>query len=902
MEPAKKAWAEMTLDEVRRTVAARFDVGLTSEEVSRRVDIYGNNTLEKGDESGLLGKIVAQIRSPLVFILLIAGVVTLGIEEYLDSIVIFIALTINVVMGTLQEERASKAFEKLNTSQEHRAVVIRDGKRENIDSANLVPGDVVLLEGGYFVPADLRLFEAKDLKINEAALTGEWLAVHKDTEPVLKGTPLAEKHGMAWMGTLIESGYGRGVVVATGGKTEVGEIARQLGTIHEQVTPLQGNIRRVARFLTYVVAAALVGIFILGVLREEPLGELILVAIAVAVATLPSGLPAAVTIVLAIGMESILKRGGLVRNLLAAETLGATTVILTDKTGTLTEARMKLAALYSYEGVKAKNETPVGDNRFLLELGVLASDAFIEEAEDAPRKLTVHGRPIEKAVVVSGLEAGVAQDQVLTEYPRLDYLQFTSARRFGASLHENPHKKTNRLVVSGVPEMLLEKADYIRYENKRDKATAKEKKLLADLLTEKTSEGKRIIAVAYRDASFTEIPVNDENPDDILKGLIFGGFLAFEDPIRTDVQGAIEEVQGAGAQVIMLTGDNPETARHIAASVGITKPGDELVIRGDEIDEWSDEELFTKLQSIRVIARAVPAHKLRIARVLKNNGEVVAMTGDGVNDAPALRAASIGVAVGSGTEVAKEASDLVLINNSFSIIVAAIEEGRRIIDNLKKIIAYLLSTSFSEIFVISGALIGGAPLPLLPTQILWGKIVEEGLMSFSFAFEKKDPTAMKRDPRASESTNIMSREIKLLIVLVSIVTGTFLIALYYWLLHRGLPIEEIRTIMFVALSLDAIFFTFSLKSLDTPIWRINPFSNRYLIVALCVSITLLFGVFFVEPLKNLLSLTSLTAFDKGLLVLVGLVNLGTIEIMKYVFFERRIIHALIEKGKGVTGA
>lgn len=888
----------MSLDEVRRTLAVSAEVGLTLEEVARRREVYGRNVLEEQKQRGILSKVLAQFKSPLVFVLLLAGLVTLGLKEFVDASVIFVALTINIIIGTFQEERASKAFEKLNASQERHAVVIREGKRIQVPSEDLVPGDVVLLEGGYFVPADIRITEEKDLKVNEAALTGEWLAVTKSVETVKQNAPLAERSGMVWMGTLIESGYARGVVVAIGSKTEVGDIALSLGTIDEQVTPLQDNIRKVARFLSYVVALALVGILGLGLFRGEPLGEMLLVGIAVAVATIPSGLPAAVTIVLAIGMESILKRGGLVRSLLAAETLGATTVILTDKTGTLTEARMKLASLHSYEGVRTKNETPVGDNRFLLELGVLASDAYIEEGEDAPRKLTVHGRPIEKAVVLSGLEAGVAQDAVLAEYPRLDYLQFTSVRRFGASLHSNPHKKTNRLVISGVPEMLLEKADYIRHEGKRQKMTTHERNLMAALLKEKTSQGKRLIGVAYRDASFEDIPEEGEDAENILKGTIFGGFLAFEDPIREDIATAIADVHGAGAQVIMLTGDNPETAGYIAGQVGITKPGDEYVIRGEEIDDWNDDELYRKLQTIRVIARAVPAHKLRIARVLKSNGEVVAMTGDGINDAPALRAASIGVAVGSGTEVAKEASDLVLLDNSFSIIVAAIEEGRRIIDNLKKIVAYLLATSFSEIFVIGGALIGGAPLPLLPVQILWANIVEEGLMSFAFAFEKKDVHAMERNPRSSESKNIMTRELKLLIVLVSVTTGMLMIGLYYWLLNKGIPLEEIRTVMFVALSLDAIFFSFSLKSLDTPLWKINPFSNRYLLGALGISIVLLFAAILFPPLRDLLSLTPLTYFEKALLIAVGLANLATIEFMKYLFFERKFLSEFSAKNKG----
>ncbi len=882
----------MSLDEVHRLFAIDYSEGLTQDEVRRRIELYGENVFTKEKDLGLLGRVLAQFKSSLALILLAAGIATLFItiyvdhEAYVDTIVIFLALAINVIIGVLQEERAGKAFEKLNASQQRRAIVIRNGKRTNVPTENLVPGDIVILEGGYFVPADLRITEKKDLKINEAALTGEWLAVEKTSEKLETGLPLAERANMAWMGTLIESGYGKGVVVATGSKTQVGAIALELGTIEDQVTPLQKNIRRVARFLSYVVAGALVGIGILGLLNNIPLQDLMLVAIAVAVATIPSGLPAAVTVVLAVGMEEILKRGGLVRNLLAAETLGATTVILTDKTGTLTQAHMRLTALHSYQGIRDHSVAPTNDNRYLLELAVLESDAFIEEGEDAPAKLTVHGRPMEKAVVMAGLEAGIAQDQLLEEHKRLDYLQFTSIRRYGASLHTQHKKKTRRLIFTGEPEKLLASSGYIHLEGKKQKITDHERKRFTEVLAEQTSMGKRLIAVAYRDMSIEVIPEEDPESDTLMKNIVFMGFMSFEDPIRDDVGESMAKVHGAGAQVIMLTGDNPETAHYIAQKVGITKPGDELVIRGNEIDDWNDAELYTKLQSVRVIARAIPAHKLRIARVLKNNGEVVAMTGDGINDAPALRAASIGVAVGAGTEVAKEASDLVLIDNSFSIIVAAIEEGRRIIDNLKKIVAYLLSTSFSEIFVIGGALIGGAPLPLLPAQILWANIVEEGMMSFSFAFEKSDPHAMKRNPRSARSKSILTKELRKLIILVSITTGILLIALFYWLLSLGIPVEELRTVMFVALSLDAIFFSFSLKSLDTPIWRINPFTNRYLLLALVTSILLLILALIWPPLKNLLSLTSLNGFEMILLVGVGLLNLTTIELMKYFFFGK----------------
>lgn len=892
MDPSHKAWECLSVDETRRLLAVDTDTGITAEEVRRRQKIYGKNTLVKGDEVTLVQKIFSQFKSSLVLILLGAGIVTFIFQEYVDSAVIFIALFINVVIGTLQEERASKAFEKLNASQERRAVVLREGKRMNILADELVPGDVVLLEGGYAVPADLRIVEEKDLKVNEAALTGEWLAVSKSSEKIRHGVPLAEQTDMAWMGTLIESGYGKGLVVATGSQTRIGEIALSLGTISEQITPIQKNIQNVARFLSYVVAGVLVIIMVFSALQDRDFGDMLLLAIATAVATIPSGLPAAVTVLLAIGMEAILARGGLVRNLVAAETLGATTVILTDKTGTLTEGRMKLSSLHSYGGIRDHIEGPDKDNKFLLELAVLASDGFIEEDDTASAKITVHGRPIEKAIVLSALESGISQAILLDTFTRLDYLQFTSTRRFGASLHTNPKKKTNRLIISGEPEKLLEAAQFIRLDEKRVKATAREKKRLLETLEAKTKEGKRLICIAYRDASITEIPESSTDTSELLKGIVFAGFLVFEDPIRKDVSEAIDKVQGAGAHVIMLTGDNPETAHYIASKVHITQPGDELVIRGDEIDDLNDNELYSKLQSVRVIARATPAQKLRIAQVLKASGEVVAMTGDGINDAPALRAASIGVAVGSGTEVAKEASDLILIDNNFSIIVSAIEEGRRIIDNLKKIVAYLFSTSFSEIFIITGALVLNGPMPLVPAQILWANIIEEGLMSFSFAFEKRDPHAMKRDPRSARSKNILTKDLKKLIVLVALVTGVILVGIYYWLTTLGIPDEELRTVMFVALSLDGIFFSFSLKSLDTPVWKIDPFSNKFLLGALTTSIALLFLALTWQPLMNLLSITPLSGFEMLLLLGVGIVNLLTIEFFKYLYFGRKFEQAI----------
>jgi Ca2+-transporting ATPase len=886
-------WERYTPEKLSKALAVDFVEGLSEGEVTRRQSLRGKNVLKQKGELHLVVKILKQFTNPLVFILLGAGLVTLILREYVDTVVIFVALFINVAVGTVQEERASRAFDRLRASQERFATVLRSGKRRVIPSSELVPGDVVEIVAGAYVPADVRILKSSNLSINEAALTGEWNPVTKHAEVLEKTVPITEQANMGWMGTLAVDGHGMGVVVATGNRTEVGIIAASLGGIDESLTPLQQNVRRLARLLVCLIAVALLAIFVLGYIRGESLGELLLIAIALAVATMPEGLPAAVTIVLALGMESILKRGGLVRNLLAAETLGATTVILTDKTGTLTEAKMRLASIFTLDSLQTKVEekwTP--DAREALIGAVLASDAFVEEigSTDGEGRATVvvHGRPVERAIVLSAHDAGISRNELLKTSPQLDFVPFASKRGFGASLHGALRRKKRRLYLTGVPEELLTHAKYVYSAGRARVLKAGERKELERVQAEKSADGYRFIGVAYRDVSWEHIPFNlrSEEMRELAEDLVFLGFLAFEDPVRADVPAAIERVKSAGTSVIMLTGDNPETARKVACDVGISCDKEAVRI-GSDIEELSDDDLFAELHQAKIFARMTPQQKLRIVMVLKSRGEIVAMTGDGINDAPALRSANIGIAVGGGTEVAKEAADLILIDNSFTIIVSAIEEGRKIIANLKKIIAYLLSTSFSEIFVIGSALAVGAPLPLLPGQILWANIIEEGVMSFPLAFERPGENLMKRSPRSRSVSHLLTRDLRSLIFTVSIVTGVFLVALYFWLLRTGLPIEEIRTIMFVALSLDAIFFVFSLKSFDTPLWRINVLNNPMLLVSLVISIALLLGAVSLPPLRFMLSLTTLSAFEMLLLLGVGLFNLLTIEVAKFVIFARQ---------------
>ncbi len=890
---ATTLWYQLSVKEVEKKLNTDIKNGLTLTKVTTRQKKYGKNAFKGEKKETSLDRILKQIKSPLVFILIIAGVGTLLLGEYLDMTVIFIAVLINITIGVFQEKRASSAFEKLVKSQEKYATVLREGKKIVIKSEELVPGDIVVIEAGMYVPADIRIVEHNNLSINEAALTGEWINVIKDSRAIKKETHITGQLNIVWMGTLVSAGTALGIVVEVGEKTQIGSVAKSLAYAEETQTPLQKSIKKLAKFLASFTLIAVVAILIIGILHGESISEMLLVSIALAVAVMPEGLPAAVTVVLALGMESILKRGGLVRNLLAAETLGSTTTILTDKTGTLTMAEMRVASIITLNSLKdtanKKQHTLLTekDEGSILNMAILTSDAFVEGKEKALAEWVVRGRPVERAVVLAGLDLGINQEDLLADQPQIDFLPFESKRRFVASLHKTNKININNLYITGAPELLLENASFIYSNGKKIKLTKNVREQLKSKQIEKSSEGMRLIGVAYKSIDWKTFPKKETEKDSlILEDIVFAGFIVLHDPIRSDVAESIKIAKEAGARVIMLTGDNPATASKIAEEAGIKRDGTS-VLTGIEIEKYNDNELLKVLEKTDVFARVLPSQKLRIARLLKANGHVVAMTGDGINDAPALRSADIGIALGSGTEVAKEASDVILINNSFSIIVAAIEEGRRILSNLKKIVVYLLSTGFSEIFIVGGALIAGAALPLLPAQILWVNILQEGFMNFAFAFEPKEEGIMKRNPRSLAMKNILTPNLKKLITLIALVTGIFLMMLYFFLLSLDISIEKIRTLMFIALSVSSLFFAFSIKNLHKPIWKINILSNKYLLVSLSLSTLMLFAALLLPPLQKLLSLTPPSIFEFGLILVLGIFNLAVIEFVKYFVFERK---------------
>ncbi len=879
-----RPWHAHTAQEVLDAFKTTEEKGLSQREVTRRLS-DGKNKLKPPEPDSFLKRFFRQLQSPIAIVLLCAAAATLFIGHYSDAIIITLALLVNVAIGIFQEGKADGAFAALSKEEAPRAIVVREGTRQEIPAEDVVPGDIVILSTGSRVPADLRLITTHGLTVNEASLSGEWMPQEKKTEPSAEDAPLVERYSMAYAGTLVVSGTGVGIVVATAIDTELGKIAQELSKHTRTSTPLQKDIQNLAKLLLALVACVIVIIAVLALLRGMTIGETLLISISVAVAAIPEGLPAAVTVVLALGMERILKKGGLVRNLHAAETLGATSIILTDKTGTLTEGRMKVVGFATLSGT---TEDADGTNaRAMLKAAVLASDGYIEEGTTPAvegEKIVARGRPIEQAILLAGLEAGFAERPLRAASPRIDELSFSSMRRFGGMLVHDEGK--NVAYLTGAPELFL--ASAVRAMGARGGVapfTPADHTFFEHALKRAATEGKRVIAVGKVNADLKKFPPEAEL-EGMLHKLELLGFMIFSDVIRTDARASVHDMQQAGARVIMLTGDNPETALWFAREVGIAGHT-ARAFTGADLEDTTDEELLRLLRAHNVFARVTPSEKLRIARVLTASGEVVAMTGDGVNDAPALEAAAIGVALGSGTDVAKEASDLVLLNDSFSVVTYAIAEGRRLRDNMKKMLAYMLSTNFSEMFLITASLAAGLPLPLLATQILWTNLIQGGPMNVALAFEPLYPSAMKRSPKHPDVAHVLSPDLLRLMVSVGLLTGLMLVTLYFFLVATVSSLPELRTIMFGALSASVLAGALSLKSFGTPIWRLPLFSNIWLIVALGFSVTLLLAALYVPLLQSLVHTVTPSGFDLAIIACAGIINLVLVESVKYVFFIRK---------------
>ncbi len=874
---SKKVWHNLAVGTVVAALRTDRDRGLTREEIITRQKIFGLNQLPEEKFLSKKDILIEQFKSPLIYILVIAGIGTAFFNLYTDAVVILLAIFINTLVGFLQEKKATKALRELKKIVRVESRVIIGGEERKIDSKNLVPGDIIVLSAGDKVPADGRIIENYGLKVNESPLTGEWFPAEKKTDIFPQKTILADRDNMVYMGCTVESGKAKAAVTEIGENTEIGKIAHLLGETKEEKTPLQNKISRLSKKIGIIITLISLYIFLFGIFQQQDFIRMFELTVAVAVAAIPEGLPIAVTVILALGMTRILKREGLVRKLLAAETLGSTSVIATDKTLTLTKGEMEVAEIVTFKDTEK-------ERNLALKSAVLCSQGFVENPNDLYPLWEVQGEPTDRAFILAGGKVDLEKHKLEKEMPEIDEIPFDSKNKFIASLRREGNNFV--LYVSGAPEKIISLSTHFINEGEIYPLKEGVKQVFDKKLKSSAQKGLRVVAVGYKKISDSEMKKMDNLNVENVKDLVFIGFINLKDPVRKEAKEAMNICRKAGMFPIIVTGDHKFTAMAVAKEVGF-RVKEENVLLGEELDKLSDEELDERIKSIRIYSRVEPKHKLRIVQAWQRKGEVVAMTGDGVNDAPALKKADIGVALGSGTDVAKEVSDLVLLNDNFNVIVASVEEGRAIIDNIRKVITYLLSDSFSETILVGASIVLGWPLPVIAVQILWVNLIEDGLPNIALTFEPKEKDLMDRKPEG-KNIPLLNKEMKALIFIIGIITDIFLLGLFVWLWkYSGYEIKHVQSILFAALAIDSLFYVFSCKSLRKNIWNIDLFSNKILILSWIVGTLALLAALYLPFLQTLLKTVPLNLYDWELILGIGFLNIILIEITKWFFITKK---------------
>ncbi|WP_448338402.1 cation-translocating P-type ATPase [Chloroflexus aurantiacus] len=860
--------------------------GLAPDEAAKRLSIYGPNELQAAARVSPWTLLLNQFKNVLIIILLIATGLSLLLGHGIESVAIIVIVLFAVLLGFIQEYRAERAIEALRRMAAPNATVLRDGVEQTVPAHTLVPGDVVLLRAGDRVPADLRLIEALNLQVEEAALTGESVPVEKTAAITLPAeAPVAERRNMVYAGTSISYGRGRGIVVATGMQTEFGVIATMLQTIETGRTPLQDNLDRVGHILARSALVIVAVITLLGFWRGQPLVEMIIFGIALAVAVVPEALPAVVTISLAIGVQRMVKRNALMRRLPAVETLGSTSVICTDKTGTLTKDEMTARRLFvagRWWDITGSGYDPVGEFRCddrtvpadeavrrLLEGAVLASDARIVYRE---QRWHAQGDPTEAALVVAAIKAGLVVEEVVSRAPRIAEIPFSSETKRMITLHEVEGARV--AYAKGAPEVIVSACSHWLTPNGIAPLQPEDRDTVLQAAQTMASSALRVLAVATKATA----DVADAEYDLTLLGLV--GMI---DPPRPEAKAAIQTCQQAGIRVIMITGDHPLTAAAIARELGLLTHG--RVITGVELDTLSDEEFARTVETIDVYARVAPVHKLRVVTTLQQKGYVVAMTGDGVNDAPALKKADIGIAMGiTGTDVTKEAAAMTITDDNFASIVAAVEEGRRIFGNIKKYLMYLLSSNIGEITLMAGATFAGLPLPLTAVQILYVNLATDGLPALALAVDPPEDDLMRQPPR-DPRRGIFTRPVVGLMLTGGLWSALVNISLFVWALQSGRGLVEAMTMTFVSLVLIQFFKAYNFRSDHLSVFH-RPFANRWLNLAILWELVLLLGVVYLPFLHEPFGTFPLSLIDWLIIGGVALTIVPVLELAKWVLRHR----------------
>ena len=922
IETKNEAWHAMPNGEVLEKLNVTEE-GLTSEEATKRLSQYGQNQLKEAPRPGFWHMLWDQLNNFVVILLIVASIISALLGDYIEAGAIMAIVVLNSVLGIIQEQRAEEALAALKRLAAPDAQVIRDGRRQSLPARDLVPGDIVYLEAGNYVPADVRLLETMNLKVEEAALTGESVPVQKVNDTIVEADAgLGDWKNAAFMGTLISYGRGKGVVVCTGMSTQLGLIATMLQGVETEETPLQRRLDQLGKSLSIASLILVAVVFIVALfnyteinsLFTAPLDyfktyaaeitEVFIIAISLAIAAVPEGLPAVVTISLALGMREMVQRHALIRRLSSVETLGSATVICSDKTGTLTQNEMTVTHISVHTkdiAVTGTGYSPQGEFRIdgetvniaefpaattALWVGALNNDAMLVANGDGTHKMI--GDPTEGSIIVAAAKANKAYQELSEDYPRVQEIPFDSVRKRMTTIHKviDPHtedfspfnsddsqKDWYVVAVKGAPDVVLELCK--KYQKFTDKETPLDdeiRKRILDANDKMAQQALRVIAVAYK--VIKELP-SEITPDEIENNLTFAGLIGMIDPPRIEVSESLETARKAGIRTLMITGDYAQTARAIAEAIGLVDKEDKKVITGAELGRMSDADLREEIKRVNVFARVSPEHKMRIVDALQSHNEVVAMTGDGVNDAPAIKRADIGVAMGiTGTDVAKETADMVLTDDNYSSIVAAVEQGRIIYSNIRKFVFFLLSSNVAEIMIIFLATLAGLPAPLTAIQLLWLNLVTDGAPALALAMEKGDPDIMDQKPRAKNEP-IINRSMGLGIIIQTITQTTAVLTafvlgllwhleagavatgnpLLYVIQHdwRGVDVQTAETMAFLTLSLAELFRAYTVRSERASLFQIGPFSNKYMQYAVGLSISLLIlvsAVPFLQPIFN----------------------------------------------------
>ena len=880
-------WFTKSQEAVLKELNVNSKTGLSTEEAKKRLEKYGLNKLKGKPKKSLLQLFLAQLKDVLIYVLIGAAVINIiahGTEGIPDALIILTVVLINALVGVIQESKAEKALEALQQMTAPKSLVRRNGEVIEINSEELVPGDILIIDAGRYIPADVRLIESANLQIQESSLTGESVPSEKNADFITSDEKISvgDKENMAFMSTIAIYGRGEGVVVATAMDTEIGKIAKILDEDENMLTPLQIKLEELGKTLGYGALAICGIIFVVGMLQGRQVVEMFMTSISLAVAAIPEGLVAIVAIVLSLGVKSMSRKNAIVRKLPAVETLGAVNIICSDKTGTLTQNKMTVVKTYTLNNLKdisdERNQKANVDETELIRSFVLCSDASIDGGQDI-------GDPTEVALVVLGDKFNLEKNTLNAEYKRVGENPFDSDRKLMSTLNEEGNKF--RVHTKGAIDNILMRSNRILVNGEILPITDEDKSKILKVAENMSDDALRVLGVAFKDVD-TEIA-----PEEMEKDLVVVGIVGMIDPPRIEVKDSIEEAKRAGITPIMITGDHKNTAVAIAKELGIATDISQS-LTGSEIDSIPDEKFAKEINNYRVFARVSPEHKVKIVRAFKKQGNIVSMTGDGVNDAPSLKSADIGVAMGiTGTDVSKGASDMILTDDNFTTIVHAIEEGRNIYNNIKKTIMFLLSCNLGEVLCVFFATVFGWAMPLVPTQLLWVNLITDTLPAISLGMDPGDKDVMNRKPRdPKESFFAEGAGMRAIVggVLIGILT---LVAFYLGIIHSGdVPIKEAkdgteivtygRTMAFIVLTFSQLFYSLSMRNSKKTIFEVGFFGNMFLIISIIISIILQVLLISIPPIAEMFKVTALDPSHWGMVIGLSLIPFAINEIIKVV--------------------